>query len=380
MLCILPIAFFDSQAAPQSKETIKQDFATLSAQADAARASEQLREAVILYHKALALRPTWSEGWWSLGMVQYVQHNYAEGALAFRKVLALKAGDGTANIMLGLCEFELGHDESALRDIEEGKRIGLAPDAELRDVMRYHEGILLLRLGKFEAAREILNGLCADRVHTQTVVNGLGMVALRMRDRNPPSQEPAAQVVTSVGQATCLAAQDKLEQARQAFAGIVQQYPNFPNIHYAYGRFLREAHDSDVATREFEQEIKNNPTDVIARLQIADVKYRVDSAGGLPYAEEAVKLEPRYPFGHYVLGLLLLDTGDYQRAIAELETARRAFPHQEQQVYFALGTAYAHVGRKQDAERARAIFARLQKQHPSTHSGASGETGTSIPE
>lgn len=298
-------------------------------------------------------------------MVQYVQSNYAEAAQAFQRVKAKGTGDGTASVMLGLCEFELGHDERALQDIEDGEKIGLAPDAELRDVMLYHQGILLQRFGKFEGARAVLNTLCADGVQSQAVINGLGMVALHMRDKKPPSQESPAPVVSSVGQAACLAAQDKLDQARQAYAAIVQEYPNFPNIHYAYGTFLRETHDSEAATQEFDREIRNDPKDVIARLQVADLNYQVNSAAGLPYAEEAVKLDPRYPFGHYMLGLLLLDTSHYDRAVAELEIASRSFPQQEPQVYFALGEAYARLGRKQDAARARATFARLQKQQPS---------------
>jgi predicted Zn-dependent protease len=112
--------------------------------------------------------------------------------------------------------------------------------------------------------------------------------------------------------------------------------------------------------QEFEQEIRNNPHHVFARLQIAAARYKVDSAAGLPYAEQAVKLDPRLPLGHYLLGLLLLDTDHYLEAIPELETAQRALPR-EAKVYLALSTAYARAGRRQEAERARATFIRLNQ-------------------
>jgi predicted Zn-dependent protease len=67
------------------------------------------------------------------------------------------------------------------------------------------------------------------------------------------------------------------------------------------------------------------------------------------------------PFGHYLLGLLLLDVNDYARAIPELENAQRAFDR-EPGVYFALGTAYARAGLKQEAARARATFLRLNQE------------------
>src|SRR5262249_42121926 len=106
-------------------------------------------------------------------------------------------------------------------------------------------------------------------------------------------------------------------------------------------------------------EIGNNPGDVVSRLQIAAATYKIDSATGLPYAEEAVRLSPQQPFAHYLFGILQLDTGDYSRAIPELETARKAFPR-ETRIYLALATAYSRAGRKQDAARMRAEFQRLQ--------------------
>jgi predicted Zn-dependent protease len=50
-----------------------------------------------------------------------------------------------------------------------------------------------------------------------------------------------------------------------------------------------------------------------------------------------------------------------ERAIPELEGAEKVF-HRDPRVYFALGSAYSRVGRKQDAARARATFERLSKE------------------
>jgi predicted Zn-dependent protease len=82
----------------------------------------------------------------------------------------------------------------------------------------------------------------------------------------------------------------------------------------------------------------------------------------LKYAEEAAKLEPRRPFGHYLLGLLYVDTQNFAAAISELETAKRSYSSVPQ-LYFALGNAYARAGRKAEAARARTIFARLNAEN-----------------
>jgi len=334
---------------PQSAEE-------LSAKADAARAANRLDEAVKLYHEALAMRPKWAEGWWSLGTIEYDQNLYKDAAEAFRRLTELDSKAGTARIMLGLCEFELGQEESALKHIQEGEQIGVVEDKQLRNVALYHEGVLLQRAGKFEGAQQALESLCLGGVETPELDAALGMAVLRIRAKQPSTAE-----IANVGHAQCLAAQKKFDEARALYAQSVAAHSDFPNIHYAYGRFLLDARDMKAGIAELQQEIKQQPNDAIARLQIAAAEYKVDSAAGLPYAEEAVKVAPELPLAHYLLGLLLLDTNNYKRAIPELETAERGLP-KEAGVYSALGTAYALAGRDADAGQAREQAAKLRQQ------------------
>jgi tetratricopeptide (TPR) repeat protein len=337
-------------------------FSSLSAQANAAREANHLDEAVVLYKKALALRPKWAEGWFALGTIEYDRNHYAQAARAFRKLKLLDPTQGTALAMLGLCEFELGQDDLALKHIQASIDLGMAEDQQLRHVVLYHEGVLLQRKGSFESAQETLEQLCLQGVQSNEIANTLGMVLLRSPEKTAPAAgSPDAAVVGLAGRAECLAGQHKYDEARAIFAPLVERHPDYPNLHYAYGMFLLEARDTTTAIAQFKQEIKNTPDHVFARLQIAQANYKIDSAAGLPYAEEAVNLNPKLPFAHYLLGLLLLDTDNYQRAIPELELAKKFFPR-ESKLYFALGSAYARAGRDQDAKRARETFARLQQE------------------
>jgi predicted Zn-dependent protease len=96
-------------------------------------------------------------------------------------------------------------------------------------------------------------------------------------------------------------------------------------------------------------------------LQIAFVKLNdKEPDAGLPLAREAVRLAPRMPVSHYVLGRLLYDAGQNAEAITELETAQRMWP-EEPKIYFALARAYTRAGRKEDAARARDTFTRLNQ-------------------
>ena len=349
-------------------------FAAISAKADAARDANRLEEAASLYKKALALRPSWSEGWWSLGTIAYDQNSYAEAVHAFEKLTVLVPRNGNAYVMLGLSEFELGRDVLALQHLEKGASLGLDKNVSLRYVALYHEAIVRQRLGRFQAAQETLEQLCLQGVQSDELAVTLGMVLLRMRGKEPPATgSEVATVVSGVGHAGCLAGQKSFDAARKEMSALVSAHPEFPNIHYALGILLLEASDLNGADAEFQQEIKNNPADIVSRLQIAAAMYKTNSAGGVPYAEQAVKLAPQQPFAHYLLGMLLLDVDDYQKAIPELEIAQKAFPR-ESKIYLALGSAYSRAGRKQEAAQARATFSRLKEEEDKA--AAAGQPGS----
>jgi predicted Zn-dependent protease len=257
-----------------------------------------------------------------------------------------------------------------LKDIEASKTLGVLEDKQLRDVVMYHDGVLLQRAGQFEAAKAALSSLCMNGVRSVELAGTFGMVALRMRDvAAPDGSAEAGEVVQHVGRAACLNAAKEYEAAKTEFDQVVARAPHFPLLHYAYGCALVDARDIPGAVKEFEAEIAEQPKSVLPRLHIAVAEYKVDSATGLKYAEEAVQLDPKLPLGHYLLGLLLLDTDAYERAVPELEIARKAFP-QEGRIDLSLATAYAHVGRPQDAARSRAEFARKKQAEQAKAEGA----------
>jgi len=338
------------------------NFDVLAKRAAEAREANRLDEAVSLYAKALALRPRWAEGWWSLGTLEYDRNNYTAAARAFHQLLPLAPKDGTARVMLGLCEFELGQDAPALKHLQEGRALGIANNQQLHEVMLYHEGILLLRSSTFKMAQNTFSTLCKEGNQSEQVLTGLALAILRITpQQGPPESSAQAGVVRRIGHAACLTAQRKFDQAKQEYSDLTNEYPDYPNLHNAFGMHFVEANDTSAAVEQFKQEIQRDPENVAARLEIAVALYKVDSQAALPYAEEAVTLNPRLPFPHYLLGLIYLDTDNYLKAIPELEIAEKAFPN-DARVFFALGSAYSRAGRKQDAERARTTFERLKKE------------------
>lgn len=358
VLCVVSLAC-PVHALAQSRSSTDRGFAALAARADAARDAERLDEAAALYRKALALRPSWKDGWWSLGTILYDQNAHAEAARAFRRFLSRDPKHGTAHLMLALCEYQLGQDDRALKNIRAAKELGIAKETQLPRVLSYHEGMLLLRKGRYEDAIGALKPLVSEGVESDELHAALGMGVLMIRPKHAPTERsPEHHVVLRAGRAERLSVEKRFDEARTTYEELVRESPAFPNVHYAFGRFLLAVEDRERAIEQFVEEITRDPAHIRARVQIAAAHYRIDSPAGVPFAEDVVRLEPDYPFGHYLLGLLYLDAGDASRAIPQLETAVRLVPR-DPQFHFALGNAYARAGRKEDAVRARAEFKRL---------------------
>lgn len=351
--------------SPAQKKADSPDFLTLSGQANAARDAEHLDDAVALYKKALLLQPGWVEGWWSLGTVEYDRSNYAKAAEAFRHLVSLAPKDGTARAMLGLCQFELGQDADALRNIRAGRLLGLSDDQQLRHVTIYHEGVLLLRTSKFKLAQETLGSLCKQNVTTDQLFEGMGLAVMRIMPKDaPPEQSPGATVVRKAGSAACMAVQRKFDEAVATDKALLADYPNYPGLHYATGLTYVEADNVESAVNEFKLELSRDPANIPAKLEIATILYKVDSKTAIQYANDVVRSRQNLPFPHYLLGLLYLDVGEAPKAIPELELAAKAFPN-DAKVFFALSTAYARTGNKEKAAQARARFEKLNKQSDS---------------
>src|SRR5205085_11124543 len=284
LLCwqLLPFVSVSGQTRPASSS-----FASLSQRAAQARDANRLDEAAVLYTKALALRPKWTEGWWSLGTLEYDQDHYAKAALDFKRLIALDPANGTAHAMLGLCQFELRQDEPALKNLLKAEQLGVIKNEELRHVALYHMGILELRTRKFGDGKETLDQLAKLGVRSKELTTALGLAALLITPKEaPPEGTPGSRVIDRTGEAEALLAAKDYDQAKQAYVQLTAEYPAYPNLHFAFGRLLLETNETDAAVEQFQLELKRDPQNVSSLLEIAAVRYQVDSLEALPYAEK----------------------------------------------------------------------------------------------
>jgi len=368
-------------AGSQNAGAPQESFEKLAADAKAAADADRLDDAIALYRRALGLRPQWPEGWWSLATIFYDRDNYAEAAKAFKEAAKLQPKAGSPWAMIGLCYFQLGRYDEAFNYIQQGRELGVGDNVELTRVMRYHDGVLALLKGEFERAQMTLGTLSYEGLKSEDLIIGLGLSVLRMgmlpkqvdlsyRDRD---------VIRRAGLAEHFNAQKNVSDATREYELLARDFPKFPNVQYAYGRFLLGTRDDDGALAAFQREVQNSPNHALARLQIAYIKLqRKELPEGLALAEAAVKLHPKLPLGHYILGRLYLDSSDIPHAIEQLELAKGLVPD-EPKIYFALSKAYSKANRRADAERAREAFTRLN-QKAEEAAGRGAVSGDAIPE
>lgn len=337
-----------------------QELERVSRQAAQAREAGKLEEAIRLYRRAVELEPSWLEGWWYLGTLQYDLDRYPEARDAFRRFVALDEEAAPAWALLGLCEFQTREYDRALASLNRAQALGLTGNDQLVYVARYHLALLLTRFEQFEASHSLLLGLAREHFDNPQIVEALGLAVLRqpfLPIELPPDRR---EMVLLAGRAAAASASLRPEEAEREYRQLVERYPETPHVHYAYGVFLLQGNPEE-ALRQFRRELEISPAHLPAHLQIAFeyLKQRKPEEG-LPYARKAVELDPRSFVARNALGRLYLEAGRIEEAISELETGVKLAPDSPQ-MHFALAQAYARAGRRQEAEQARAEFLRLNQ-------------------
>src|SRR6202030_1324012 len=79
-------------------------------------------------------------------------------------------------------------DDSAIANIQAPRKLGIKKDEQLEHVLQYHEGMLLLRTGRYEDAIEGMQLLVKQGVHSDDLDAALGMGALLIRPKDAPAE------------------------------------------------------------------------------------------------------------------------------------------------------------------------------------------------
>jgi tetratricopeptide (TPR) repeat protein len=335
-------------------------FETIAANAARAREADAVDDAIRWYRRGVRVRPAWDEGWWYLATLLYDRDRYTEARDAFSGFLKQRPDPGPARALRGLCEFRLKEYHASERDLGQWVTEGARGNVETSRVAWYHLAVLRIRAGQFELAFEPMTKACLSGPESPELVRAAGLLLLRMAAL--PAEVPGdkTEMVDVAGRAAYSWLASKGDEAQARFQELIRRFPEAPNAHYCYGLFLM-GQDPEAALGEFREEMRVQPGSVYARLEMAfELLKRGDYAAARPYAEDAVKLAPGLFATHNALGRVLVEVGELDRGIAELEEAARLAP-EGPEMYFALARAYLKAGRKDEADSARARFQMLDE-------------------
>jgi tetratricopeptide (TPR) repeat protein len=349
-------------------------FDKLLAAATEARQAERWEEASDLYGRLVKLKPDYVEGHWYQGTAYYSLDDYPRCRDTFRRVVRLAPKNGAAYAFLGLCEFGLKDYDRALQHLLQSRTFGIGDVKDLGDVARYHAGILMTRLDQHEQALETLGEFANQGDDSPRVIEAMGLATLRMPllpNEYPPDRR---EMVLMAGRASYMMATRNTAAADKAFEVMTARYPETPNVHYAYAVFLLQE-QADKAIEQFKRELEIQPGHSWSLMQLAyEYLKRGDAAAALPWAQEAVKAAPNAFAARKALGQALLETGNIEGAITELEIGLKLAP-ESPGLHFTIARAYQRAGRTEDAVRARNEFTRLDRLARTQKSGAQSVGG-----
>ncbi len=348
-LSVAVVTLSSAWACGQDRSPRLQDLIT---NASAARDRGDVPQAIALYQQAVQLDPTWPDGWWYLGSMQYGNDNYGPAVIALSHYIDLTPTAGPAFALRGLCEFEQTRYLESLQDLQHAIALGAVNQPRNAGIILYHEAILLTKMGSFEQALGKYSEMVKHGAINPDIVTAIGVAGLRMsvlpKDLDP-EQSP---MVSAAGQAAATYLNGDVAAADRQFQDLFVRYPSTENLHYFYAYLLFTA-DADKAIEQFQKELAVSPDSAQTHSMLAwAFGLRGDYTSSLVDAKKAVDENPNLVIAQLVLGRALVGTGQLQAGVEHLLIVASADP-QNLDAHLTLAKAYSKLGRKDDARHER---------------------------
>ncbi len=341
--------------APSSIDNLPQ-------QAAEARNAGNIPAAIRLYQQAIQQKADWAEGWFYLGLLNYESDQYADATAAFTGFLKLQPGVPPAMALRGLCEFESGSYDDALRDLEQAVLHGAANDPHNEQIIRFHYAQLLTRAGRFDDAMNQYQFFAAHRVNNADVLLGLGLVGTRTATLPNEITAQERPMLEDVGGATYAFLAGDTEDAERSFNTLFVRYPSSPQLYLFYATLLYRDR-SNLAVDAIRDEVSAMPDNGYARAVLAfTLMIAGRFAEALPEAEKAYEQKPDLEMAQIALGRCLIEAGsapdDDKRAEGLLGQVLTHDPN-NLEAHMALAALYSRTGRREDEYRERMACLRL---------------------
>jgi tetratricopeptide (TPR) repeat protein len=332
-----------------------QSAASLSNPRDTAFALEQqgnLTEAASAWRAILNAHPQDAEGCAHLGLIEARQQHYSEAIALYRKALAIRPSIPGLRLNLGLALFKSGDLKGAIADFTpllqsepsgspEAQRLTALLGLAHYGVGEYAAAIPLLRTASANDAqnlqfRLLLAHSCLSERQFQCVLD----VYHEILTLNAESAEADMLAGEALDEMRNHAA------AIEQFRAAVKADPREPNVHFGLGYLLWTQNQFEEAAHEFQAELDNVPGNAQALAFLADSDMQLNHADlALPLLQKAIAIDPRLARAHLDLGILNADAGHREEAIREFKMAARLTP-EDPSPHWRLARLYQAMGNK----------------------------------
>jgi len=264
----------------------------------------------------------------NLGLAYYKAARLEEAARSLSRVLAARPDHKNALLLLANCHLAKGDNRKVIELLTP-----LQASYEGDRAFAYILGTALLREGQLE--------------------RGMALVDVVL------SQGESAESHFLLGTAH-LARGDAVAAAVE-FRRALELNPELPSVNALLGRSLSETSRADEAAEHFRRELQLNPNDFEANLRLGMhlQKAEQDYAAALAHYERALRVRPGSPEARYQIGLVYLMTERAAEALAMIEGVVKDVPD-FLEGHATLTRLYYRLGRREDAERHRAIADELR--------------------
>ena len=302
----------------------------------------QFEEAISEYKTALRQSPTLVEARLNLALCYYKMGRIDDATTQLEKVHTESPENHQAALLLGDCYMQMGREKDVIRILkpEEEKY----PDDT---AVAYLLGTALIRQKRVEEGQVLV-----DRIL-----------------RNGDSAEAHLMLGTAKMGASDFAG------ARDEFAKANALNPDLPEVHVLYAKALMLTGDSDLSEKEFAAELRVDPFNFDANLQLgAMAKQEQNYEQAKKYFERAAETRPGDPGVRYQLALLSVDEGALDKARETLEGLVKESP-QFLEAHVTLALVYYRLKRPEESKREREIVQKLTAEVQAKQPGVNQSEG-----
>jgi tetratricopeptide (TPR) repeat protein len=168
--------------------------------------------------------------------------------------------------------------------------------------------------------------------------------AAAAKELNGLSSDPAAKYAVAFLMGEILGRGQRFAESAEVYSQILEEQPDFPEIHSRLSFALAESDDDEGGFREAKLALKENPKDAVAH-RSAGIALRTERnypAAKLEF-EASIRCKPDYDVAYGSLGLLFDDQRDYAGAVTNYKKAITLNPKNVNATY-NLALAYGELG------------------------------------